>query len=83
MENIEYIQTFFEKNFIGCDIYDSCDTSLNIRFDSCWVFPDELMEELLEGIPNKEDIYMRCMSIEYGCLYHELWICEGDNWKSV
>ena len=42
------------------------------------------MNRLYEGIPNKEDIYMRCLSVEYGCLYHALWICENEEgWDEV
>jgi hypothetical protein len=70
--NIEFINKFFEKYFSFYDEYDESDEYINIRFDSKWTFPEDLMEELRKGIPNKDDIYMRCMSIEYGCLYHEL-----------
>ena len=41
------------------------------------------MEDLYPSIPNKEDIYIRCLSVEYGNLYHALWICDEDNWREV
>ena len=41
------------------------------------------MRKLYESIPNKEDIYMRCLSVEYGCMYHALWECDENGWREV
>lgn len=78
-ENLDAVITFFNNNLKYYDYEDNGD-SLDISFDSRWVFPEELMEELFETIPNKSDIYMRCLSVEYGCMYHALWYCDGDGW---
>ena len=78
-ENLDAIITFFNNNLKYYDYEDNGD-SLDISFDSRWVFPEELMEELFEAIPNKSDIYMRCLSVEYGCMYHALWYCDEDGW---
>lgn len=53
---------------------------VEIEFDSNWNFPISAMEELYNFIPNKEDIYMRCLSVEYGCMYHALWACDEEGW---
>ena len=80
-ENLNTIISFFDKNFYSTDyqLYNH-DNSLDIYFDSKWVFPEEKMKELYELIPNKEDIYMRCLSVEYGTMYHALWYCDKDGW---
>lgn len=78
-QNIEAILVFFTKHFAYYDC-DPSDDSLDIYFESSWTFPEELMEELFEAIPNKQDIYMRCLSVEYGMMYHALWYCEEDGW---
>ena len=78
-ENLDAIITFFNNNLKYYDYEDNGD-SLDISFDSRWVFPEELMEELFEAIPNKSDIYMRCLSVEYGCMYHALWYCDESGW---
>lgn len=78
-ENLDAVITFFNNNIKYYDREDNGD-SLDIFFDSRWVFPEELMEELFEAIPNKSDIYMRCLSVEYGCMYHALWYCDKDGW---
>ena len=78
-ENLDSVITFFNNNLKYYD-YEDDGNSLDISFDSRWVFPEELMEELFEAIPNKSDIYMRCLSIEYGCMYHALWYCDEDGW---
>ena len=78
-ENLDSVITFFSNNLNYYD-YEDDGNSLDISFDSRWVFPEELMEELFEAIPNKSDIYMRCLSIEYGCMYHALWYCDENGW---
>ena len=78
-ENLDAVITFFNNNLKYYDYEDDGD-SLDISFDSRWVFPEELMDELFEAIPNKSDIYMRCLSVEYGCMYHALWYCDKDGW---
>ena len=78
-ENLDAVITFFNNNLKYYDYEDNGD-SLDISFDSRWIFPEELMEELFEAIPNKSDIYMRCLSVEYGCMYHALWYCDKDGW---
>lgn len=78
-ENLDSVIAFFNNNLKYYDHEDDGD-SLYISFDSRWVFPEELMEELFEAIPNKSDIYMRCLSVEYGCMYHALWYCDEDGW---
>ena len=78
-ENLDSVIAFFTNNLKYYDHEDDGD-SLYISFDSRWVFPEELMEELFEAIPNKSDIYMRCLSVEYGCMYHALWYCDEDGW---
>ena len=55
--------------------------SVESQFDSKWSFPEEEMKELFNGLPNKDEIYMRCLSVEYGCRYVEYHECEGkEGW---
>lgn len=82
-ENLKVIKEFIENEFYGELTYEDS-TSLEGFFESRWVFPEEKMQELYELIPDKEDIYMRCLSVELGCLYHTLWICENEKgWTEV
>lgn len=80
-DNIDVIINFFHK-WPYSEIEDS-GTSVDVYFDSNWIFPEEEMKKLYELIPNKEDIYIRCLSVEYGNLYHALWICSEDGWEEV
>lgn len=81
-KNIEYVREFLRDNF-EADI-DWDDDYVDAYFDSKWTFPEELMDDMYNNIPNKEDIYMRCLSVEYGCLYHALNIADSDGgWREV
>lgn len=79
--NLNTIKEFFE-NWESADIEES-DENIDILFDSKWTFPEENMEELFQLIPNKEDIYMRCLSYEFGNEYHALWVCDKEGWCEV
>lgn len=74
---IEFVKTLEDTDIT----YD--DESISAYFSSNWCFPEDDMNNLFESIPNKQDIYMRCLSVEYGCLYHALWICDEYGWKEV
>lgn len=80
-QNINTIINFFH-DWPYAEMEDS-DTSVDIYFDSKWIFPEEEMNKLYNMIPNKKDIYMRCLSYEFGNLYHALWICDEDGWREV
>ena len=77
--NKEYIIKFMNDNF-DTDVEEISDDYLEIYFDSKWDFPEELMDELYEGLPNKEDIDMTCLSVEWGCFYCAFHTCDKDGW---
>ncbi len=78
-ENIRRILDFF-NNWSSVCHGESTDDTVELYFESKWVFPEEEMITLFQLIPNKSDIYMRCLSVEYGCMYHALWYCDEDGW---
>lgn len=75
--NINYIKDFF--NSIG-DIEEISNNDLEIYFDSRWSFPEELMDKLYNNLPNKQDIDMTCLSIEWGCFYCAFHHCDENGW---
>jgi len=80
-ENIKTIERFLIDTFEG-DV-DSDDESVTAYFDSKWTFPEELMNKLFEILPDKSDIYMRCLSVEYGCDYVAYHKCEENGWYNA
>lgn len=83
-ENIKTIKEFFENwNYDGSASYEGDDISCDVYFNSRWTFPMDEMIKLHNKIPDKSDIYMRCLSYEFGELYHDLLVDEGEGWYSV
>lgn len=78
-DNQEYIIKFMNDNF-DSDVEESSSDYLEIYFTSKWVFPEELMNKLYEGLPNKDDIDMTCLSIEWGCFYCQFYTCDENGW---
>ena len=54
-ENIKTIEDFFSK-MPYADV-DTFDNVMSVYFESKWTFPEELMQELYDKIPDKEDIF--------------------------
>ena len=79
--NIQEIINFLKKYDFNYEVND--EWTIDAWFETRWTFNEDLMNELFNSIPNKEDIYMRCLSVEYGCLYHALWICDEHGWGEV
>ena len=78
-ENINYISEFLQ-NELHADVYNEDKEIVEANFDSRWAFPKEKMESLYEGLPNKDDIYMRCLSVEYGNDYVAYHKCDEHGW---
>lgn len=80
-ENLQVIYDFFEDWTADVDWYDA--EEMDVYFESKWTFPESKMKELYEKLPDKENIYMRCLSVEYGCMYHALWECDETGWHEA
>ncbi len=78
-DNKNYIVKFMFNTF-QCDLEEVDSNMLEGYFDSKWDFPEELMRELYEGLPNKDDIDMTCLSVEWGCFYCAFHTCDKDGW---
>ena len=81
-ENLKVVEKFITDE-LNAEIYYIDESTIEATFESKWRFPESKMEELFYMIPNKDDIFMRCMSTEFNTLYHELWVCDDNNWISV
>lgn len=77
-KNISKIKEFLTTK-LKAEIETSEDT-VDATFDSRWVFPEELMQQLYIELPNKDDIFMRCLSVEYGQDYVAYWKCDEHGW---
>ena len=79
-QNIQKALEFLDDYGI---FYESDRYSIDVWFETKWTFNESLMSELYDIIPNKSDIFMRCLSVEYGALYHALWVCDENGWSEV
>lgn len=81
-ENIQAIINFFESWNEANVVYED-GNFIEVYFDSKWSFPEKEMNNLFDNIPNKSDIYMRCLSVEWGNYYHAMFVCNNEGWKEV
>ena len=91
-ENTMHIYTEDKDNmdyFLACikemdeddtKITHSDDMMLEVTFLSKWTFPEEEMDKLYKGIPNKDEFSITCLSVEWGQLYCQFATCNKDGW---
>lgn len=78
--NLDHIEKFM-KSWAYADIEHIDNDTLEIYFDSRWDFPIDEMNEMVEDLPNKDDIYIRVFSIEYGEYYCAFHVYDGESWE--
>lgn len=79
--NIEYIKEYFDE-WHSAEIVEIDDDTLNIFFESRWDFPLTEMEKMVKGIPDKENIDLECLSVEWGNWYTCFHVYQGDEWRA-
>ncbi len=80
INNISKITGFFNDRFPHCMIDDNADNSMIVYFESKWDFPEDDMEDLVDILPDKDDVDMTCLSVEWGDLYCAFHTYDGGKW---
>lgn len=82
-KNIEAIVNKLEKLFkeeLNGEITYVDDFVVEGYFDSRWNFPDEVFESFFDEFED-EELYMRCLSEEYGCNLISMNIYRDGGWE--
>lgn len=78
-DNLKCVESFFKG---WGDIEKVDEENLEIYFDSKWRFPEEEMDKLYAELPDKSNISMTCLSVEWGCFYCQFHTCDEDGWTA-
>ena len=78
--NVKHLRDWCKENLDGSlELID--DECFEYYFDSKWDFPEEEMIEMVDELPNKDDIYIRVLSVEEADCYCAFHTYEGDKWE--
>lgn len=80
--NLDHIEKFM-RSWTYADIEHVDNDIIEIYFDSKWDFPIDEMNKMVEDLPNKDDIYIRVLSVEYGEYYCAFHVYDGVSWECV
>lgn len=80
--NLDHIEKFM-RSWAYVEIESTDDEILEIYFDSRWDFPIDEMNKMVEDLPNKDDIYIRVLSVEYGEYYCAFHVYDGESWECM
>lgn len=78
-ENLKCVESFF-KDWGDVEKIDK--ENLEIYFGSKWTFPEKEMDKLYAELPDKNNISMTCLSVEWGCFYCQFHTCDEDGWTA-
>ena len=67
-QDLNKIEAFLDENFVDSFI-ERMDDTLDTQFSSRWVYPEELMNELITSLEDKDKIYIRVLTYELGDEY--------------
>lgn len=78
--NIKHLREWCKENLDGSfePIDNEC---FEYYFDSKWDFPEQEMIEMVDELPNKDDIYIRVLSVEEADCYCAFHVYEGGEWE--
>ena len=62
-QDLDKIEAFLDENFADCFI-ERMDDTLEAQFSSRWVYPEELIDNLVESLEAKNVIYIRVLTHE-------------------
>ncbi len=80
-ENLKKVEEFLDTNFYDWDCWSmEEDDFIEGLFDSNWVFPEELFEELIKDIGDDDSLYIRVLSYEFGLEYAGFRIYRNNDW---
>lgn len=78
--NIKHLREWCKENLDGSlELID--DECFEYYFDSRWDFPEQEMIEMVDELPNKDDIYIRVLSVEEANCYCAFHVYEGGEWE--
>jgi hypothetical protein len=78
--NIKHLRAWCKENLDGSlELID--DECFEYYFDSRWDFPEQEMIEMVDELPNKDDIYIRVLSVEEAGCYCAFHVYEGGEWE--
>lgn len=78
--NITHLREWCKENLDGSlELIDN--ECFEYYFDSRWDFPEQEMMEMVYELPNKDDIYIRVLSVEETNCYCAFHVYEGGEWE--
>ena len=80
-EDLDRIEDFLNENF--CDFYvsrDTCDDGLEAEFYSMWEYPESLIDELIDSLEQRDEIYIRVLTYELCTEYVSFRIFDKEEW---
>lgn len=79
-KDLQLIDNYITENFCDCDMVLTED-SLQGEFYSKWTYPAEMIDELIDSLEAKNDIYIRVLSFDLEDEYAEFRIFSNGKWN--
>ena len=79
-EDLNKIGQFLDENFSD-NVYERDNDSIEGEFFSGWCYPQELMDEMIASLEDKDNIYIRVLTFEYSSEYVSFRVFSGGKWK--
>ena len=79
--DLDRIDDFLNENFCDCYVSrDTCDNGLEAEFFSRWEYPESLIDELIDSLEQRDEIYIRVLTYELCTEYVSFRIFDKGEW---
>ena len=80
-KDLDRIEDFLNENFCDCYVSrDTCDNGLEAEFYSRWEYPESLIDELIDSLEQRDEIYIRVLTYELCTEYVSFRIYDEGEW---
>ena len=80
MDDLKKVEDYLEENFCDCFV-NRLGNSIECEFSSKWVYPEEMMDNMISLLEGKNDIYIRVLTHELCNEYVSFRVFRNGEWN--
>ncbi|HIY88821.1 MAG TPA: hypothetical protein H9824_08980 [Candidatus Bacteroides pullicola] len=77
--DLKKVEDYLEKNFCDCYV-NRLENAIDCEFSSKWIYPEEMIDNMLSLLKDKNDIYIRVLTHELCNEYVSFRVYQNGKW---
>lgn len=77
--DLKKVEDYLEKNFCDCYV-NRLEDAIDCEFSSKWIYPEEMIDNMISLLEDKDDIYIRVLTHELCNEYVSFRVFRNGKW---